>query len=46
VEVGLGGDALVGGDIALQPAAVARQPCCPTPTTKMAGAGDCGSRFR
>jgi DNA invertase Pin-like site-specific DNA recombinase len=25
---------------------VARQPCCPTPTTKMAGAGDCGSRFR
>lgn len=27
-------------------ARVARQPCCPAPTTKMAGAGDCGRRFR
>jgi short chain dehydrogenase len=26
--------------------AVARQPCCPVPTTKMAGAGQCGWRFR
>ena len=26
--------------------AVARQPSCPVPTAKMAGAGQCGWRFR